>query len=393
MRGELALQTVDTATDTGADAVRNTEGKMCSENRFALMDRRDFLRIGGTGLAGAVLLAAAAGVASARTASVRKQFEEAARRHGVPVRLLLAMGYVNTLWEMPPPSASDYEPDDLSGRGAYGIMQLVQNPWADTLGRAASLTGLSEDLLKTSRWANIRGGSAVLAGMQGENRPLDPDGWQGAVADYGGGILYAEQVYETLQGGASATISTGERLEVAPQDVEVPRVFTVASTPDYGRARWRPAFRGNYTNANRERSQNINRIVVHIAQGSYAGTISWFKNRHADVSAHYVLSRGGKVAQCVRDADIAWHAGNWKYNKHSIGIEHEGYAGRPGAWSNAMYHASARLAAHLSKRHDIPVDRDHIVGHNKVPGSTHSCPGPHFDYVRYRRLVRHYRRR
>jgi N-acetyl-anhydromuramyl-L-alanine amidase AmpD len=182
-------------------------------------------------------------------------------------------------------------------------------------------------------------------------------------------------------------------LELAPQDVEVPQVYTASSTPDYKRAKWRPAFWGNYTNANRERSQNINRIVVHIAQGSYSGTIGWFKNRHANVSAHYVVSRGGKVAQCVRDADIAWHAGNWKWNKHSIGIEHEGYASRPGSWSDALYHASARLAAHLSKRHGIPVDRYHITGHNRVPGSTRRCPGPYFNHVRYRRLIRHYRRR
>ena len=116
---------------------------MCSEDGLAAMDRRDFLRIGGTGLAGAVLLGGAGG-ALARTGSLREEFQEAAREYRVPVELLLAIGYVNTLWEMPPPSASDYEPGDLSGRGAYGIMQLVQNPWTDTLGRAASLTGLSE---------------------------------------------------------------------------------------------------------------------------------------------------------------------------------------------------------------------------------------------------------
>ena len=37
------------------------------------------------------------------------------------------------------------------------------------------------------------------------------------------------------------------------EDVEVPQVYTAASTPDYKRAKWRPAFWGNYTNANRER--------------------------------------------------------------------------------------------------------------------------------------------
>jgi len=356
------------------------------------MYRRDFLRVGGAGLAGAVLLGGT-GAAFARTGSLGDEFRAAALEYRVPVELLLAMGYVNTLWEMPPPSASDYEPKDLSGRGAYGIMQLVQNPWTDTLGEAASLTGLSEGSLKRSRPANIRGGAALLANLQGRENPPDLDGCQGAVADYGGDILYAEQVYETLEDGASATISTGERLELVPQNVEVPQVYTAFSTPDYKRAKWRPAFWGNYTNANREKSQNINRLVVHIAQGSYSGTLSWFKNRHANVSAHYVVSRGGKVAQCVRDADIAWHAGNWKWNKHSIGIEHEGYAGRPGAWSDALYHASARLAAHLSKRHGIPVDRYHITGHNRVPGSATRCPGPHFNHVRYRRLIRHYRRR
>ncbi|MGH3148349.1 MAG: N-acetylmuramoyl-L-alanine amidase [Rubrobacter sp.] len=367
---------------------------MCSDKGFILLDRRDFLRIGGTGLAGAVLLGGTAGSVFARTGSLKEEFGRASWEYGVPRDLLLAMGFVNTLWEMPPPSASDYERGDLSGRGAYGIMQLVQNPWTDTLGRASSLTGLSEELLKTSRPANIRGGAALLASMQGPEKPSGPDGWQEAVAEYGGDVLYAVQVYETLGTGSSLTISTGERLELASrEDIEVPQVYTAQSTPDYKRAKWRPAHQGNYTNANRERSQNINRIVVHIAQGSYAGTLSWFKNRHANVSAHYVLSRGGKVAQCVRDADIAWHSGNWKWNKHSIGIEHEGYAGRRGAWSDAMYHASARLAAHLSRRHGIPVDRHHIAGHNRVPGSTHRCPGPHFNHERYRRLIRRYRRR
>ena len=180
---------------------------MCSADKLPPMDRRDFLRIGGTGLAGAVLLGGTAGAAFARTGSLREEFGDAAARYGVPVKLLLAMGFVNTLWEMPPPSASDYRPGDLSGRGAYGIMQLVENPWTDTLGRAASLTGLSEGLIKTSRPANIRGGAALLASMQGKDRPSDLDGWQGAVAEYGDGILYAEQVYEALASGASATIS------------------------------------------------------------------------------------------------------------------------------------------------------------------------------------------
>ena len=59
------------------------------------------------------------------------------------------MGYYNTLWEMPPPSASAYRKGDPEGRGDYGMMQLTQNPSRNTLGKAAKLTGLSGDRLKT----------------------------------------------------------------------------------------------------------------------------------------------------------------------------------------------------------------------------------------------------
>src|SRR4028119_871716 len=90
------------------------------------IDRRDFLRLSGTGLAGGVLLGGAGGrvLAQAGT-SLNSEFESAAAEHSVPEELLMAMGYVNTLWEMPPPEASDYEPGDLPGRGTHGLPQLL----------------------------------------------------------------------------------------------------------------------------------------------------------------------------------------------------------------------------------------------------------------------------
>src|SRR5215208_3202991 len=109
-------------------------GDMYSEDPFSTMDRRDFLRLSGAGLAGATLLGTvgAGGKVLARTGpSLEAEFEAAAAIYKVPKELLLAMGYVNTLWEMPPPETSDYEPGDLHGRGAYGIMQLIQTPDED----------------------------------------------------------------------------------------------------------------------------------------------------------------------------------------------------------------------------------------------------------------------
>src|SRR3712207_9572348 len=61
------------------------------------------------------------------------EFRRAAEEHGVPVELLMAMGWVNTRWEMPPPDANEYEEGDLHGWGSYGIMALVKNPSSNTL--------------------------------------------------------------------------------------------------------------------------------------------------------------------------------------------------------------------------------------------------------------------
>ncbi len=83
------------------------------------MNRRDFLRLGGAGLAGTVLLGTPGGTVLAQTgSSLKAELAAAAAKYKVPKELLMAMGYVNTLWEMPPPEASDYVEGHLHGRGA-----------------------------------------------------------------------------------------------------------------------------------------------------------------------------------------------------------------------------------------------------------------------------------
>jgi len=366
------------------------------------MDRKRFLKMGGAGLAGAAAISVfGSRQLRARTSSgtsLLSEFQAAARRYRGPEELRLAMGYVNTLWEMPPPGASAYRPGDLHGTGAYGITQLLQNPSRDTLGRASALTGLSEWRLKTDRASNIQGGATVLADIAGQGRPRELDGWQDAVAEYGAGLLYTQEVYETLEDGASLTISSGEHLVLETQDVSPPAVLTTLAAADYGRAIWYGAYHNgrsgpcenqyNYCRRNREEILNISRIVVHVAEGSYSGTIGWFNNANAGVSAHYVVGRRGKVGQCVRDKNIAYHSGDWWYNQHSIGIEHAGYGDNRRTWTDAMYHASARLSAYVSRKYNVPVDKDHIVRHRKV--SATSCPGDYFEMERYLRLIRRY---
>jgi hypothetical protein len=201
------------------------------------LDRKAFLKLSGAGLAGVALLGSldsAGALAQTRPEAQPKsflvtEFREAGEEHGVPVELLMAMGWVNTRWEMPPPEANEYEEGSLHGWGSYGIMALVQNPFSDTLGEASRLTGIPEEELKTDRAANIRGGAALLASAVGAQKPSRLAGFFGAVAgrgralgnDYravagiGGGELYAEQVFDALRRGIlEEKLASGERISL-----------------------------------------------------------------------------------------------------------------------------------------------------------------------------------
>lgn len=129
-------------------------------------------------------------------------------------------------------------------------------------------------------------------------------------------------------------------------------------------------------------------MIIHVTQATYANTLAIFQNPQKKVSAHYVVrSADGHVAQCVRERNVAWHAGNWDYNTRSIGIEHEGWVDKPAYFTNALYEESARLTATICDQYGIPKDRAHILGHYEVPGTDHTDPGPNWDWTRYIRLV------
>ncbi len=204
------------------------------------MSRRDFLKLSGAGVAGAALLAMmfswdAPAQDLQYYSSLLEEFEEAAEEYDVPLDLLLAIGYVNTRWEMPSAEASAYEPGEPHGRGAYGIMQLVQNDTADTLAEASRLTDIPEEELVADRRANILGGAALLAESQGE-RPATLSEWFGAidgrggngrafeaVAGIGAGEAFAAEIFKVLSEGPSETTLDGEQimLEAREEALEV----------------------------------------------------------------------------------------------------------------------------------------------------------------------------
>ena len=113
---------------------------------------------------------------------------------------------------------------------------------------------------------------------------------------------------------------------------------------------------GNRTDSNRT-ARTIDQIVIHATEGSFVGSVRWLRNPHSRGSAHYVVSRRGQVVQLVSTSDVAWHAGNWRVNAESVGIEHEGWTDDPAGFTQAQYRASARLAAYpvLAHFHDRRV--------------------------------------
>ncbi|MGQ4390188.1 N-acetylmuramoyl-L-alanine amidase [Streptomyces sp. SAS_270] len=166
------------------------------------------------------------------------------------------------------------------------------------------------------------------------------------------------------------------------------RATAQAAVVDYPPAEWAPASASNRTASNRPSSYPVDYVIIHVTQATYPTTLSIFQNPQKKVSAHYVVrSADGHVAQCVREHDVAWHAGNWDYNTRSVGIEHEGWVDQPAYFTNALYEESAKLTAAICTRYGVPRDRAHILGHYEVPGTDHTDPGPNWDWTRYIRLV------
>ncbi len=190
---------------------------------------------------------------------------------------------------------------------------------------------------------------------------------------------------------AAVTALCGAAAAWAQSDPQVP------ATDEPG-VIWAPASPTNFRTANRPADRTIDRIVIHDIEGPAESAVRWFQNPRARASAHYVVGADARVWQQVRERDIGWHAGNSDLNARSIGLEHEGYAYRPGFFCPELYEASARLVRSISERHGIPRDRTHIIAHAEVPHPTdpnrrggrsgHTDPGPYWDWDYYMTLVR-----
>ncbi len=316
-------------------------------------------------VAAAALVSSGSGTAGPAQARVADTFRQAARAYHVPLRLLLAVGYVNTRWRMPAGPALN---------GGYGAMDLTPAQF----GRAARLARIDPQLARHDLGENVRAGAALLAAAHSVFLNTNTrEAWYRALERLWGAPLADEVLGRT--GRRPAAVVTG--------------------SADYPRGRWLAASPLDYSVANRPLSDRITTIVIHTTDGSYSGTLSWFRNPAARASAHYVVrSADGQITQMVREKDEAWHAGNGAVNATSIGIEHEAFTAYCFWYTDAMYRSSAQLVAYLVTKYLIPVDRTHIIGHYQVPDphhpgqfggfAHHTDPGPCWDWPKYMGLVR-----
>jgi hypothetical protein len=328
------------------------------------------------------------------------------------------------------PRGDDARPLDRPGTAGRAAPAPAEAPERlRTLPKAAQLAGIPAERLREDPAANIAGGAALLADAQrAAGLPLsdDPADWYGAVAEYSGAAgetaaaAFADEVYQVLRTGERRVIGDGQRVVLKASPGLRPErgqltglgLRAVARAPqtecpvDLGCA-WMPApyekwtdedgstDYGNHDKADRPAQGDIDYLVVHDVEGYWEGATSLVRDPKY-VSWHYSLrSSDGHVAQHLRTRDVGWHAGNWFVNAKSVGLEHEGFLAAPDAWyTEAMYRSSARLVRYLAAKYDIPLDRQHILGHDNVPGTVpalipgmHTDPGPYWDWAHYFRLL------
>lgn len=130
--------------------------------------------------------------------------------------------------------------------------------------------------------------------------------------------------------------------------------------------------------------QKIEAIVIHIMAGTLIGTDSWFATPMSQVSAHYGVGFTGEIHQYVQDANTAWHVGkivqptSWSLlksgvnpNLYTLGIENEGQNLRTAPIT--QLNTLVSLIRSLATTYNIPLDRDHIIGHYQIKASK-VCP-------------------
>lgn len=132
-------------------------------------------------------------------------------------------------------------------------------------------------------------------------------------------------------------------------------------------------------------------IVNHVGGGTAASNISWIMNPDSTASYNYYVKKDGGIIQFVEESNAAWSNGavrepSWKHlkqgvnpNLYTVTIAREGHNHHEP--TKAQYDAILYLNKMLSDKYDIPIDRDHIIGHYQIDSVNRwFCPGRGFPW-------------
>ncbi|NTW31301.1 MAG: PKD domain-containing protein [Bacteroidetes bacterium] len=225
--------------------------------------------------------------------------------------------------------------------------------------------------------------------------------------------------FKSIFGEDNLKIFTSKKIDIVDGSVKDSKGHkysnkgTKTACPDYNfsNCTWQSS-PNHYTGWN---GHTISAIAIHTAQGSYTGTISWFKNTSSSASTHYVVASNsayaGQVTQMVNETNAAWHVGSQNY--YAIGYEHEGYVNDVSWYTTTMYQTSANLTKDVCHDHSInPYQTFYkdtlddgtaldsgvhnlgaegsctkVKGHQQFPGATHTDPGPNWHWNYYYKLI------
>lgn len=332
------------------------------------------------GLAAALLVAAcstppnpsqAAAAGLGGTSPLVPMFEKVGAETGVPPVLLATLSYVETRLTFV----------DAASHGATSIGLLGLS--ADELARGARLAGVTDAAAFNDPEASLRAGAALLRAAAPAAHTLE---------DFRASLspTLAREVTNALSRGVDGHDAHGGSVVIrAQRAAATPGLGTVSQeATGYPGAVWQAASTSNYGTGSRGVG-DIDHIVIHDTEGSFAGSVSWFQDPTAKVSAHYIVrSIDGYIVQMVDEKNVAWH--DKCFNTTTIGIEHEGYMAAPERWyTEAMYLESAKLTAYLADKYGIAKAHGTILGHGEAPDcSDHEDPGPGWNWPHYIDLVK-----
>ena len=281
---------------------------------------------------------------------VARVLADAAAQSGVPRDLLAAMAQVEGGLRLPErrlPDADEHVP-------VAGMLELRHGAF-NSLAAAAALEGTSELTLQADTDRATIAGARVLAeiGARTGAKPDDLASWKTALAEMSGHATaaqqadFAQRVLAVARKGGAFPARAGETL-VIPAHAELPEpilnVLPPLDTPEFPGAIWFATPSANkWTPGRPDGNASVVDIVIHDTEGGWDASVATLQN-DGGKSVHYIVDAdGSRVGQFVHETDTAWHAGNWQYNMHSVGIEHVGFASNASGYADGEYQTSVKL--------------------------------------------------